>query len=261
MGNISYRPLLEDMVWSYSRIGCFHDCPYRFFLKYIDQSQETPLFYSSYGKFMHKILEQYYNGELKREDMKTKFLFDFKKEVLGDRPPRNTVAKYVSDGVRYLDAFRPFPCKTVAVEQKLPFEIGGVPFVCVIDYIGEDEDGLCVIDHKSREMKQRSGRSKPTKTDADLDTMLRQLYLYSAAVKERYGVFPKKLCFNAFRSGQLITENFSDAAYFDAVEWAKKSVNGIIEEDDFYPRVEFFSCLYLCGFRGECCYWQEGDRK
>lgn len=261
MGNISYRPLLEDMVWSYSRIGCYHDCPYRFFLKYIDKTSESPLFYSSYGKFMHKILEQYYKGELKREDMKTKFLFDFQKEVQGERPKESTVVKYISDGVRYLAEFQPFPCKTVAVEQKLPFTVGGVPFVCVIDYIGEDADGLCVIDHKSREMKPRSKRKKPTKSDEELDSMLRQLYLYSVAVKEHYGVFPKKLCFNAFRTGQLICEPFSEAAYLDTMAWAEKNVRDIIEEDDYCPRIDYFGCLFLCGFRDECCYWQEGDRR
>lgn len=35
MGEISYAPLIEDMVWSYSRIKAFDDCPYRWYLKYI----------------------------------------------------------------------------------------------------------------------------------------------------------------------------------------------------------------------------------
>lgn len=260
MGNISYRPLLEDMVWSYSRIGCYHDCPYRFFLRYIDRSPEAPLFYSSYGSFMHKLLEQYYKGELKKEDMKTKFLFDFQKEVLGERPQPSTVAKYVSDGAAYLGGFQPFSCKTVAVEQKFPFDLGGVPFVCIIDYIGSDDDGLLIIDHKSRDMKPRSGRKKPTKTDEELDGMLRQLYLYSAAVRQRYGVFPKKLCFNSFRNNILIEEPFSETAYENAVDWAKRSVSDIIETDDYYPRIEFFSCMFLCGFRDDCCYWKERGR-
>ena len=35
MGEINYAPLIDDMVWSYSRIKAFVDCPYRFYLKYI----------------------------------------------------------------------------------------------------------------------------------------------------------------------------------------------------------------------------------
>lgn len=261
MGNVSYRPLLEDMVWSYSRIECYHDCPYRFFLKYIDKSPESPLFYSSYGLFMHRILEQYYKGELKKEDMKTKFLFGFQKEVQGERPKPSTVEKYISDGVSYLGGFQPFPCHTVAVEQRLPFNVNGIPFVCVIDYIGEENGELCIIDHKSRDMKPRSGRKKPTKTDEELDSMLRQLYLYSAAVKQHYGVLPKKLCFNTFRNDLLIEEPFSEKAYEQTLDWAKRSVEYIIEEDDYYPNIEFFGCLFLCGFREECCYWKERCRQ
>jgi len=29
IGDVSYLPLIEDMVWSYSRIKTFEDCPYR----------------------------------------------------------------------------------------------------------------------------------------------------------------------------------------------------------------------------------------
>lgn len=35
MGEISYRPLIEAMTWSYSRLEIFDDCPYRWFLTYI----------------------------------------------------------------------------------------------------------------------------------------------------------------------------------------------------------------------------------
>lgn len=49
MGEVSYLPLIEDMVWSYSRIESFNDCPYRFFLKYISKCKETDKFYASYS--------------------------------------------------------------------------------------------------------------------------------------------------------------------------------------------------------------------
>lgn len=35
MGEVNYAPLIDDMVWSYSRIKAFEDCPYRWYLKYI----------------------------------------------------------------------------------------------------------------------------------------------------------------------------------------------------------------------------------
>ena len=247
------------MTWSYSRITCFDDCPYKWYMKYIAGEQETPMFYSSYGKFMHRLIEMYYKGEITKEEMKTKFLFDFSSEVKGDRPSETIVASYIQKGSNYLDNLTDFPYKTVAVEEEIHFSIDEIPFVAVIDFIGKDDDGYVIIDNKSRELKPRSGRKKPTKKDLELDEMLRQLYVYSAAIRSRYGEFPKKLCFNCFKNGQFIEEEFNEREYSEAIEWVKKRVESITdsEDDDFYPNVDFFGCFYICGFKNECCYWEQ----
>lgn len=39
MGEVNYKPIIQDMTWSYSRIKSFNDCPYRWFLKYIHPHQ------------------------------------------------------------------------------------------------------------------------------------------------------------------------------------------------------------------------------
>ena len=63
MGEISYAPLIKDMVWSYSRIKAFYDCPYRWYLKYIRKLHGKDMFFSDYGSFVHKLIELYYRGE------------------------------------------------------------------------------------------------------------------------------------------------------------------------------------------------------
>lgn len=244
------------MVWSYSRIKCFHDCPYRWFLKYIKKLPEEPQFYASYGSFMHKLIEQYYKGELTKEEMQIKFLFDFSKEVQGARPHEGTVQKYIRLGNQYLKDFQPFPFTPVAIEKKVVFSLGGFPFVGFIDYLGERDDELYIIDNKSRDLKPRSKRSKPTQNDIELDDMLRQLYIYSGAVKQEYGRFPKALCFNCFKAGTFIEEQFSEERYQEAVDWAIKSIEEIQDEEDFNPFVEYFGCRFICGLTDECCYWQ-----
>ena len=254
MGEISYRPLIEDMIWSYSRIECFNDCPYRFFLKYIAKCEPQAKFYSSYGSFMHKLLEGFYKGELTKEEMQIKYLFDFRKEVQGDRPPESTVMKYIKSGSDYLSAFEPFPFRMLAAEQKIHFNLGGKPFVGIIDYVGERDGGLYIVDNKSRDLKPRSGRAKPTLKDKELDEMLRQLYIYSAAVKQAYGEFPKGLCFNCFRTNTFIEEPFDEAKYDEAVSWALKSTEDIADAEEFYPNIEFFGCGYICEMSGDCLF-------
>lgn len=250
-----YRPLIEDMTWSYSRIECFEDCPYRWYLKYIDGCKETPQFYSSYGSFMHKLLEQFYNGEITGEEMQVRFLIDFGREVKGERPDDGIVAKYINSGLSYLRGFKPFPYNKVAVEKKVEFELAGNRFVGFIDYLGESDGEYYIIDNKSRDLKPRgTGKKKPTANDRLIDEMLKQLYIYSAGVKEEYGKFPRSLCFNCFRSEVFIEEPFDMEKYNEAVEWATQSIERIKDENSFPPNINYFSCKYICGVRDECCY-------
>lgn len=256
MGEVSYLPLIEDMVWSYSRIESFNDCPYRFFLKYISKCKDADKFYASYGSFMHKLIENYYRGILSKDEMLTEFLTGFSKNVKGTRPQESTVQKYIRCGVEYLKGFQPFKYPMVEVEKRVEFEIEGLKFVGYIDYLGEENGEYYIIDNKSRDLKPRSNREKTTVKDKELDSMLKQLYIYSAAVKQEYGKFPKALCFNCFKSGVFIEEPFREEAYNEAISWVKRSVADIKSTDDFYPNREFFSCFYICGVSDDCVYDQ-----
>ena len=258
MSDMIYRPLIEDMTWSYSRIKCFEDCPYRFYLKYISGCKEVPQFYASYGSFMHKLIEEFYRGKLTKEEMLTKFLFDFQTEVKGERPKESTVSKYIQCGVEYLRGFSPFSYKMIDVEKKVEFEIGGKKFIGFIDYLGEKDGEYYIVDNKSRELKPRSKRAKPTVKDQELDEMLKQLYLYAAAVKQEYGKFPKALCFNCFKNGVFIEEPFSEKVFSETIEWFLKAIDNIADENDFLPYLDYFSCKNICGVKDECCYYELG---
>lgn len=258
MSEMIYRPLIEDMTWSYSRIKCFEDCPYRFYLKYISGCKEAPQFYASYGSFMHKLIEEFYKGIITKEEMLTKFLFGFQENVIGRRPQQSTVEKYIQLGIEYLKGFTPFPYNMVAVEKKVEFELGGKKFIGFIDYLGEKDGEYYIVDNKSRELKPRSGRKKPTVKDQELDEMLKQLYLYAAAIKQEYGKFPNALCFNCFKNRVFIEEPFSEKTFSETIEWFLKTIDDIADENDFLPYLDFFSCNYICGVNNECCYYEMG---
>jgi len=256
MGEVSYRPIIEEMVWSYSRIACFRNCPYQFFRKYILREKEAPRFYSSYGSFMHRLLEQYHKGELTGEEAQIKFLFGFQKEVRGARPKPETVQNYIHQGAAYLHRLEPLPFQTVAVEKEIHFSLGEFPFVGIVDYIGRRENGgLVIVDHKSRALSPRSVRERPTAADRALDEILRQLYLYAAAVEQEYGALPDTLCLNCFRNMVFIEEPFRESAYREALDWALQSIQMILEASDFGPLTDYFRCGSLCGLNDDCCYW------
>lgn len=250
---ISYKPLIQDFVWSYSRIEAFKSCKWKFFLRYIREWNEEEMFYSSYGSFMHKIIEGFYNGELTKDEMLTEFLLRYSDEVKGTRPANIKSSSYIEKGVEYLKGFQPFPFNMVAVEKKIDFNIDGIPFTGIIDYLGEKDGDFYIVDNKSRDLKPRSKRAKPTIKDKELDEMLRQLYIYAVAVEQEYGKLPKALCFNCFKNRQFIIEPFDPKRYEEAKLWVTESVKEIEEnliwDDEDY---DYFKCNYLCGLHNKC---------
>ena len=258
MGEVNYAPLIDDMVWSFSRIESYNDCPYRWYLRYIRQCPDEEKFYSSYGQLLHRLIEQYYKGMIAKEDMVLEFLRSYSSEVKGVRPKESTVKKYIDGAVEYLKNFDPFPYRPIGIEKRVAFEIEGIRFVGFIDFLGiDDRDGeIVLIDNKSRDLKPRSGRAKPTQKDLELDVMLRQLYLYSAAVISEYGKPPKELCFNCYRTGTFIREPFREDQFQEAKDWAVNTIQQVREDSDFYPNPDFFSCYWICGVNENCEYWQ-----
>lgn len=281
------------MVWSYSRVKAFDDCPYRWFLKYIqpvllirhvfggrkptrteidtayargelDQEDVTLLysylgierknmFFADYGTFMHKLIELHYRGEKTPAELRNIYLRDFKECAGKSAPNPKIFGNYFRAGLQYLKDFKPFPYEPLAVEKKVDCNINGIPFVGYIDFFGMDQDSsLVIVDHKSRNLKPRSRRGKPTKTDTELDSYLIQLYLYSSAIEQEYGMLPKLLCFNCFRTPVLIKEPFVDAAYQKAQQWLTEKVAKIERETTFVPNADYFKCKHLCELQ-DCC--------
>ena len=257
MGEVSYRPLIEDMVWSYSRIQSFRRCPYAWFQRYIRNDPEEPEFYASYGSFVHELFAEFYTGALSKEDLPEAFANRFGPEVKGLPPKRGLSESYFEEGLKYFQEFEPLPFRCVGVEKELFFQVGGFPFHGFIDFVGEREDGkLVVVDHKSRALKQRSKRKKPTANDREIDSILPQLYLYAEGLHQELGRFPDELCINCFRSGELIQEPFDPALLEQAKEDVIKSINDILDESEFYPVIDEFQCRNMCGFHYDCCYYQ-----
>jgi hypothetical protein len=267
MGDVNYKPVIDDMVWSYSRINTFHSCPYQWYLKYLCGEQDKEMFFSSFGSFIHDLLDGFYSGFLSKEEAMRLYLTGFPTRVASDAPNAKVFSRYFSDGLRCVTAPPELPIHNPSTEQTVRFSVGGYPFTARIDAVGALPDGgIGVVDHKSRILKPRSGRKKPTVSDAELDSYLRQLYLYSAAVRDSRGEYPRKLFFNCFRglrdrdnqpTGEhIIGEPFKEQALHETEEWAVQSIRTIRDTEVFRPDVDYFKCRYLCGVHDKCEYYQ-----
>lgn len=255
-GDINYAPIIKDMVWSHSRIKTFDDCPYRFYLKYIRRLHGGDMFFASYGTFMHKLIELYYTEHKSSQELCDMYLQRFQTEVSDRAPNAKVFGNYFRSGLQYLKHIQPLPYNVMAVEKRVDFNLSGVPFVGIIDLLGERDGEIYIVDNKSRTLKPRSKRVKPTKTDCELDDYLRQLYLYAVAVEQEYGRVPKFLCFNCFRVPAIIKEPFAERAYSEAQQWLLDKIEVIAKETDFHPDVEYFKCTYLCEMNEFCDYYR-----
>lgn len=257
MGDISYEPVIRDMTWSYSRVKTFEMCPYMWYLKYIQKLPAKNLFFSSYGSFVHELLEQYYKGELAHDQLLFNYLTGFRSHVIEAAPNAQIFSKYFQDGVVYFKEFKPVPYKPVGVEERIDGDIDGLKCTGFIDFMSEDDDGIVIIDNKSRQLKPRSNRPKPLKSDIELDQYYIQLYLYAKLVEQKYQKPISCLGFNCFRcKPPLIMEPYVQEKSDFAVNWLKENVARITKETDFNPDMDYFKCKHLCDMQDQCEYYQ-----
>lgn len=208
-------------------------------------------FYAQFGTFMHTILQRYFSGELRRYELTSYYLSNFKLEVTLKPQHASTYDKYFKQGLEYLVGFTWGNSKILGVEQEVSFSILDNTAKGFIDLL-EWDDGLIITDHKSADIKPRSTRKKPTLGDIRLDEMFRQLYLYSLAVYEQYGEYPKELRFNTFRNNIFVSEPFKKQKLEAAVSWANDKIEEITTNDDWQPDLDFFRCNYICDMRHQC---------
>lgn len=258
--NLSH--IISDMTWSYSRITTFEDCKYRFYLKYIKHIESIRHFFADYGSFMHLIIEKYLLKELKKEELVSYYLTEFRRNVVGKAPNHTIFQNYFRQGIEYLSTIEYPKDEILGVEKEVAFNIEDMKFIGYIDKVSRNADGIDITDNKSRALKERSGRQSPIKTDLELDEYLRQLYIYAIPIEMEYKETPNNLIFNCFRTKTLIKEPFSEKTYEDTKKWALKTIENISKEEDWNPNIEWFKCKYLCDVCNECEYYQMfgGDR-
>ena len=254
MIDISFLTQSPEWRWSYSRLRQFHTCKYGWLLKYVFVVPQKKLFFSEYGKLMHELIADALSGTLSWRAAEMEYVRRLHGVLQCHGPPGSARASYFMDGLRYLqgEGATLIGLQAMDIEQYVEFDVGGNPFCGYIDLVANDAaEGLSIVDHKSRALKERRGR-RP-KSNALLDEYLQQLYLYAVPVTAKHGT-PDNLVFNCFRTGALISESFSQAAFDKTIAWALHTIEEILQESDWPPCEESWKCRYLCDMADECEY-------
>lgn len=204
--------------------------------------------FSDYGTFAHSLLEKWARGELDVFSMQDAWNNGYDKAITHDFPPymKGYSEKAKQMGSEYFGSFAGFDgYRVVAAEEDFITDVGGNKFHGIVDLILQsvDDGSYMVIDHKTK-----SGSSMKK----DFDLFRRQLYIYAAYVKEKYGKYPSKLAFNMIKTGELIEEEFSQETMDDTIRWVNDIIERIAMDTRFEPCPSSHMCQFMCDVRSRC---------
>lgn len=239
--------------FSFSRLKCFEQCPYQYYLSYIVEEPKEDNALAEYGSMCHKLLEEYLNGKWELYELPTQYSKRFFKEIKNPFPRifgRNLAPKYFDGGLDFFNQFEGLSAKTIlGVEENFNVKIylDDKPFVFngFIDALYIDEnDKLVVHDWKSK---------SSFKNKKELAEYQKQLYLYSFYVYEKYKRFPDILRLYCFREQKAYDCDFSVHWYVETMQWMCNIVRQVRDCEIFEQnRSSDFYCGELCSFRHAC---------
>lgn len=257
-----YNKDLDDMIWSYSRLTTYHNCPYEFYLNYILKDNENYLcegnYYAEVGSFVHSILERILNKEITVEEAHQYYKDEFETNVCYqvDEKIMNKTYEACADYFENLNFDWLKDYEILGVELQTDFYIKGYKFIGFIDLLLRDkaDKKIILLDHKSAQYPLKLD-GKPLKTqEKSFDKYKKQMYLYSYFIKEKYGEFPKELWWNHFKVNKIAKIKFDEKEYQQSINWVLKTLKSIYSDDNYKADKNYFYCHNLCNFRNSCEY-------
>lgn len=259
-----YREDIDKMRWSYSRLISFEHCKYEFYLNYIVNDDNKYLsesnFYAEVGSFVHEILAMIFNGELTLDEASQYYVDNFDNNVFYKTNLESTMNKTFETCADYftnVDFGWLNDYEILGVELEVKFKLEGYDFIGYIDLLLRDKrDGkIVVVDNKSSKYPFKLNGDVKANSKHSFDSYKKQMYLYSYAVMEKYGEFPKEITWNHFKdSGRFATIPFKKDEYDATVKWFVDTIHAIEQETDYDATLDYFYCTNLCNFRNSCEY-------
>ena len=244
------------MIWSFSRVNGFKNCPYAWLKQYVFNEDRMGGYYGEYGSYLHKILEMYFKQELQIYELPQYYEEHYAKNVVSEPPPKpiDLAEKYYAQGLEYFENFE-FPhdkYEILGVEIEIKFFIGKYKFTGFIDLLLKDKTTgkIISVDYKSSDPYK--GSKTPNKQK--LQEYKRQQYLYGNGIKDKLGILPSQfeLWFLRFNKKELF--DFDEIERLQSLDWAESEIEKIMAESDWKPLSSYWWCSYLCSVRNGCEY-------
>ena len=230
-----------------SSAASFDGCPKRWRFKYIDRLPEPPSEPALVGNFAHEVLEHLCDlPDTERTVEQAKKLAaaiwpdfalsrNFDELALDDDAKRAFRWKAWLAIAGLWDLEDPSSIDVVATEQKVSVELGGVPFLGIVDRVERDGTKLVVSDYKSGSLPKARFR----------DDKIQQVMLYAAALEAMDGEQPDRVQL-LYLGQQTVATAVTDRKVTAAVEQLATTWAGLTtacETDEFTAKT-----AVLCGW-------------
>ena len=236
---------MSKMIYSFSRLSLYTDCPYRFYLRYIEKREEIITEPLALGKAVHKAIELMLNGS----DLNDALLdAEMESEVpIHSEELRNLVKKAPirkGEGLENGTEIEKYFKLPLSNTEQAPY------FQGYIDVVRNVFGCFEFVDWKTNRVKY-----------SPMDTM--QLPLYAWALSEIYDANEVTgiLFFLRYFKKAQERMSFNKAAMEKARAWAERTANEIEDKlflleigqspEELFPLVPNPHCKY-CSFAAEC---------
>lgn len=251
--------IVDNMLWSFSRLNSFYNCPHEWYEKYIMCQYGENGFFGEFGSCCHSVLEGYAKGEISLFEISQAYENQFRETVIHDAPPNKYIdirQSYFNKGLDYFNNidFELDKFDILGVEKEVRFKIGEKDFIGYIDLLLREKDTgkIIIVDHKSASIKFLKN-GKVRKSDRDhVKEFVRQLCLYAIPVIEEYEKVDE-LWWNLFKERKWLKIPWTTEIQDEAINWAINTIRLIENETEYPCNPDYYYCWNLCSQRNNAC--------
>ena len=253
----------KNYVWSYSRLASYVQCPYQWYLNYVEERKSDTNWYAQNGSAVHETLELIANGELNIEEAGSYYLdlTEYSSEYIKESTKEKTENQCLDFFAEYdFSLFKDY--EIVGAEEEMLFTVGDYSFRGYIDLHLKDKDGNhIIVDYKSASGTLKKNGEPKKQSEETWSGYEKQALLYAIGICQKYGAYPKSLMWLLFRDQQVVCKEF-DFNKCEAVrDWVVETIEKIERDEEFPPQKSFIMCNQLCGFRRSCEYKDEKEEE
>ena len=257
-----YDFIIDGIRFSYSSLTTFERCPYSFKLIYLEPKPRLDNFYSDYGKFAHDCMEKFFRKELDSFELSDYYRENYEKKVVTYPPPMQyqLYEKYREQGQLFFDnfSFDLEKYEVISVEDKLDFDIEGVPFTARPDLLLRENltDKIILYDYKtSIPFKISRYTQNETEDKTKIHGYRKQLHLYAYGVEKIRKLPVDDIVIWFVRDGRMYPLKRDKAETKKTILWLQNIVKDLKNEELFtYNNSSQYFCNNLCNVRESCEY-------